>query len=854
MSKFKRFVSSVATTAILVSGISTASFAALPGDVLGTDFEEAAKVLGAFDIMVGDAGTGLFRPEDPIKRSEVTKVAVALKGLTNAANSSTATKFPDVAQGHWATGYINVGTSEGLIIGDDLGNFRPDDNITYAEAVTILVRALGYEPQAQSKGGFPTGYLVTGNSTGLTNGVAVAAMARNSKPVTRGDIAQLAYNSININLMEQTGFGENAKYEITDETLLTSKLNAKLVQGRVTAVGSAALEGAGLEKGKIQIDDKVYNVGNADVRNVLGLQVDAYIIDKTSSKEHDTVKAIVPTAGKNSITTIAADDIESITSGSSSKVINYLKGNKKSKITVSDDSIVVYNGKSASFDAIKEIEAGSIMVHDYSKNKKIVFINETQNYVVDEVALASDRVIDKYGKAPLTLDPEDESVTFTIDKDNKQIGVADLKEWDVITLTMSEDKSLIYGSVIQNAVEGKITEKDDKGVYIDGEKYEVAANYPNEFALSDEGVFYLDQEGKIAAFDEQGKIERNYAYLSNIGVKSGLNQSLEIELFTFEGKVETLKAASKIKVDGKTYSTASAALDAIGGKGQLITFELNANGEISEIDKSFSSEEIDEDEFVLNFSEEDVEYSAKTSKLLADTMNIRVGADTLVFDIPVDAKDAEDYSIADKSFFSDGGKYDITVYDVSEDLTAGVIVVTSSENKASEESSAVVVEKITKSKNEDGESVEKLYGYQNGERVTFTSDNAIFRKGSLNLEKCDIIQVKADAKGNAKAISVLFDIDKAESEFSKEISEDLTVEYGKVSKKFTDSFNLQVNDSAAKNYSVGDAKVYTIDTEKTSNAISVGDASDIQKYDSASPERVFVRIYKGEVMDIVIIK
>lgn len=853
MSNFKRFVSTMATTAILATAITVPSFAAVPNDVIGTEYEEAAKVLGAFDIMVGDAGTGLFRPGDPIKRSEVTKVAVALKGLTNAANASGTTKFPDVESGHWATGFINVGTSEGLIIGDDKGNFRPDDNITYAEAVTILVRALGYEPQAQSKGGFPTGYLVTGNSTGLTSGINVAS-ARSSQTVTRGDIAQLAYNSMNINLMEQTGFGSNEKYEITDETLLTSKLNAKLIQGRVTAVGNAALDGSGVDRGEIEIGGKVYKTGSADVRNVLGLQVDAYVVDNSSSKDNNTLKAVVPTAGKNNITTIKADDVDSISDSGSNKVISYHNGNKKSKITIADNSIVVYNGKAGSFDDIKEIESGTIMIHDYSKNEKIVFINETQNYVVDEVTTASNRVIDKYSKPALTLDPDDESVTYVIEKDNKEIEVSDLKEWDVITLTQSKDKTLIYGSVINNTVEGKVTEKNDENIYINDKEYEVASNYPYDLSVNDEGVFFLDAEGKVAAFDEKDLVERDYAYLADIGIKTGLNSILEVEIFTMDGEVKQLIAASKIKVNGKTYSSVSSALDAIGSKGQLITFELNSKGEISRIEKSVSSEDIDEDEFILNFSENEVEFNSKTSKLMADAMNVRVNENTVVFDIPSDAKDSQDYSIGDKSFFSDGSKYDIIVYDVTEDLTAGVVVVTSSENKASEESSAIIVEKLTKSKDENGDTIEKLYGYQNGERVTFTSDDGIFRKGSLNLEKGDIIQIKADAKGNAKAVSLLFDMDKNTNEFSKEISDDLTVEYGKVTKKFTNSFNLSVNDSAAKNYSIGDAKVYVVDTEKTSGSVSVGDSSDIQKYDSAKEERVFVRVYKGEVKDIVIIK
>ncbi len=854
MSKFKRFVSSVATTALLLSSAaSLTSFAALSNDVVGSEYEEAAKVLGAFNIMVGDAGTGLFRPNDPIKRSEVTKVAVALKGLTHAANASTSSRFPDVSKDHWAAGFINVGSSEGLIIGDDLGNFRPDDHITYAEATTILVRALGYEPQAQAKGGFPTGYLLTGNSTGLTSGVTVAAM-RSSKEMTRGAVALMAYNSLNINLMEQTGFGDNAKYEIVDDTLLTGNLDAKLISGRVTAVGTSALKGLGVERGKIEIDGKTYDIAAADVRNVLGMYVDAYIVDKSSSRDHNSVKAVVASPGRNDITTILADDINSITDGSSSKVITYYKNGKKVKVTIPNDSLVVYNGKSASFDELKKIDSGSVMILDISKSEKVVFVNETQNYVVDEISSKSNKVIDKYGKSPLTLDPEDESVTYVIEKDNKSIEAKDLKEWDVITLTMSADKSIIYGVVIESKVEGIVSEKNSDGVTIGDKTYKIAKNYPDEISLGDEGVFYLDQEGKIAAFQEKDATEKDYAYITNIGVTTGFNSKLEIEMLTLDGETKKYDAASKIKVNGKTYSEPSKALDAIGGKGQLVTAEINADGEVSKIEKSISSEEIDEDRFVLNFSEDDVEFTSKTSKLLAKKMNIRVGANTIVFDIPASAKDSSEYSVADKSFFADGEKYNISVYDVTDELTAGVIIVTNSENKASEESAAVVVEKITKSKDESGDTIEKLYGYSNGERVSFTSDKDIFRKGSLNLEKGDIIQVKADAKGNAKAIRVLFDIDKTDKEFTNEISKDLSTHYGRVTKKFANSFNLQINDSANVNHEIGNAKVYVVDTEKNSNSITVGDASDIQKYDDSKPERVFVRVYKGEVMDIAVIR
>ena len=847
MSKFKRIVSSVATAAILVSGIGINSYAALSSDVIGTDYEEAATVLSAFDVMVGDGGSGLFRPNDPITRSEVTKIAVALKGLNSAASAATQTKFPDVRENHWAKGYINVGTSEKLVVGDDLGNFRPDDLITYAEAVAILVRATGYEPQAQAKGGYPTGYLVAGNSTGLTSGVNVAS-ARSRSTITRGEVAKLAYNSLNINLMEQTGFGNNEKYEITDETLLTAKHDAKLITGKVTAVGSSALEGSGVDKNEIKIDDKIYNIGNADVRNVLGINVDAYI--STASRTKNDVIAIVPGENKNAITTIKADDLE----GVSENLITYVKGNKKLKMQIPTGSYVVYNGMAADESALKMIDSGYITVVENDKNKKIVFVNETQNYVVDEVISTSGKIIDKYGKAPLTLDEDNEDITFTIEKDSQVIKPSELKEWDVITVTVSKDKSLVYGTVTNSTVEGVVEEKTSETVTIAGKEYKTSKSYPNEIKLKDEGVFYLDNEGKIAAFKEADTASRDYAYLTNTGTTSGLNSVLKIEVLDNNGKLLSLNVASRVKIDGKTYSTVTSAKEAIGKAGQLITFKTNSKNEITEIKKSVKSDDIDENKFTLNFSENGVKYSSKNSKLLANAMKVTVDSNTVVFDIPSSSSDSEDYSVTDKSFFADGDSYDIIVYDVSEDLVAGAVVVTSSENKASEESNIVVVDRISSTKDEDGNTVDKLYGFHNGEKVSFVSESGIFKKENAKLESGDIIQIKADGKGNAKAITLLFDSDKGENEFSTRLSENLTIEYGKVTKRFSSSFNLKVNDGPENNYSYQDANVYVVDNSRNSGKIAVGDASDIQKYDESNPERVFVRIYKDEVMDIVIVK
>lgn len=851
MSKMsKKVVSVLASAAISVSAISGTVFASVSTDVIGTKYEESAKVLGALDIMVGDAGTGLFRPDDIIKRSEVTKVAVALKGLSDtAASSSYATKYPDVVSDHWANGYINVGTNQGMIIGDDLGNFRPDDRITYAEAVTMIVRALGYEPQALSKGGFPTGYVSTGTSIGLTKGVTSSVNGY----ISRGDVAELAYNSLTIKMMEQVNYG-NDKYEVVDKTLLSDCLDTKLVKGQVTAVGDATIDGKSAGKGMITIDGENYKCADADVRSVLGFNVEAYVYNGSNSRKNSLLVA-VPTASANKTLTIAADDIDSVT-GSSSKVISYTnQSNKTSKETIPADATVIYNGKLSDMNDVKQIDSGSVILLDSDKSGKynIVFVNETVNYVVDEIASASHRIIDKYNQGSLTIDPDDDDITYVIDKDNKSVEADELEEWDVITTTVSRDGSLIYGYVTRNAVEGKISSTNKDGVTINGKRYKIASNYTDSLKNNDAGTFYLDAEGKIAAYDNNKSSGRNYAYLADMAEKGGLSDTVRLKMFTSEGKTVTLETANKIKVNDVSGLSSTAAMKAIGDKGQLVSYELDSNGAVYTVN-TFANGEIDEDKYVHNLNEKNVEYKSASSKLVASDVNVGVSADTVIFEIPDGSTKSDDWSVRSKSFFVDGGKYDISVFDMKENLNAGVIIVTSSDSKAGEDTSAAVVDSVSKTTNSDGEDAEILTAFVDGKEVNITSTKTgVFAKGGKALETGDIVQVKTNSAGLAESVTVLFDTDN-KTEQRVDHSANLTTVYGTVAKKFSNSFNLQVNGGSASNYTIGDAPIYVVEKSRNSSIVKTGSAKDIQKYDSSKPEKVFVRVYKDTVKEIVIFR
>lgn len=853
MRKFKKLISSMLASVMAISMFTSSVYAYIAQDVKNTEFKTQATVLGALGIMVGDADTGTFRPNDSIKRSEATKIGVALMGLSDVANvPGQVTKYPDIAKDYWANGFINTATNHGLVIGDTSGNFRPEDQIKYNEVVTILVRALGYESQAIAKGGYPTGYVAVASSIGLTKGVASAA----DSLISRGNVAIMAYNALTINLMEQTGFGTNIKFEITNKTLLADKLNTSIVSGKVNAVGSSVLDsGNALSNNGIRIDDKNYTTEKTDIRTILGFNVDAYLNNKTKK-----IIAVIPAEGKNSVLNIDCENIASIENTMSSKSISYWKNSDKDlktlKANIENSAYVVYNGKKADFSKFAIINSGYISLLDSDSNGKydIVFINETINYVVDEVYASSQKITDKYLQPTLTLDFKDTSKTVILEKANEYIGIDDLKEWDVVTFTISEDGSIIFGNVSRDKVEGKITEINGSKLHIADRQLSVAANYANSFSVGDEGIFYIDYEGKIAGFDGTKAKSNNYAYLENIALTNGISKTLKLELFTAEGKFEIVEAASKMTVNSSKNLSPDAAYSAIGAKGKLVTFEKNADGKLIKITTATESSDINEDVFTLNINEDNVVYRASSSKLTASDMSVSVGADTLIFDIPNGAS-KDEYAVRSKAVLVDGGLYDVMIFDVNESRKAGVIIITSTTANADEESDIALVEKVSLAKNNNGDTIHKLYALSGGKAITLNSknDTVFIKSGSTLIKEGDIIQFRTNAQGDIDAIRVLFDSDASNGESKTHISDKLTTVYGRVTKKFSDSINVQVGSSATENYEIYDAIVYVYDSSLPKTKVKLGTLADVESYNNDGG-RVFMRIYNDIVKEIVVIK
>ncbi|MBP7332332.1 MAG: S-layer homology domain-containing protein, partial [Firmicutes bacterium] len=84
---------------------------------------------------------GTFRPADSLTRAQAAGMVVLAKGLQPIAGGQPS--FSDVSPGHWAYGTVEAAVGDGLLQGYPDGSFGPENTITRAEAVTLLLNLSG---------------------------------------------------------------------------------------------------------------------------------------------------------------------------------------------------------------------------------------------------------------------------------------------------------------------------------------------------------------------------------------------------------------------------------------------------------------------------------------------------------------------------------------------------------------------------------------------------------------------------------------------------------------------------------------------------------------------------------------
>lgn len=284
---------------VLVLGLATGALAAPPAE------SEAAQALAALDIMVGDEN-GNLALDRTITRAEFTKMTVAASTSRDTVGDTVAVKpYPDVPQTHWAAPYIKAAVDLNLVQGDLYGNFNPDQKITLAEGVTILLRLLGYS-DSDFTGIWPAGQMAQCRALNLDEGVNCGQ----NENMTRRDALYLFYNLLitknksgayYLNTLEPTLNLVNAAGELDRVALINSAMEGPVV-------ASASWQNQlpfSTATAKVYRNGSASNLGSIQVQDVLYWSESMRTIWAYSDKVTGTLEAIAPSASAPTSVTVA---------------------------------------------------------------------------------------------------------------------------------------------------------------------------------------------------------------------------------------------------------------------------------------------------------------------------------------------------------------------------------------------------------------------------------------------------------------------------------------------------------------------------------------------------------------------
>ena len=160
---------------------------------------ESAEDLTKLGILSGYED-GTLRPNNNISRAEFAEIAAKVlppiimadigSGWTVTADGN----FVDLDNAYWASHSILRMSALRYINGYEDNTFRAENNITYNEAIKIIVEMLNYGEYARNKGGYPHGYIMQAMTLGITEGLSFDG----NSPATRGDVILMIENMLDV--------------------------------------------------------------------------------------------------------------------------------------------------------------------------------------------------------------------------------------------------------------------------------------------------------------------------------------------------------------------------------------------------------------------------------------------------------------------------------------------------------------------------------------------------------------------------------------------------------------------------------------------------------------------------------
>lgn len=436
---------------------------------------ESLRLMGVLD----GYSDNTFRPNAALNRAQFCKMAVyAMHGQEELGLYSTVTIFPDAKPAHWASAYINMASRKGVIAGYPDGRFHPERSVTVGQAVTILLRMLGYEDK-DIGGVWPDSYMAVGATAGLTDGVGTNGNAT----LTRGQAAQLFLNLLRSDMKKGGSY--------------LSSLGGTVLANQVLVTSSAAGPD-GLETAmRLASGDNVYQLASGKASNgaLNGLR-GSLVLDKSGK-----VLTFVPDAmGVQMTITVASAKAGQIVDTSGAVY------------TVTGTTQTYYNGEEQPWSKVFSwVSAGSTVTLYLNASGGADYI-----FVGGGSTASSAVVVYDNGSTAGFADLANGATGYRIYKNGAEVLAKDIQKYDVATYSPTTNSIRVCDTRISGFYESSSPGPDDpETITVLGHPFPVlttARESVSRFKPGDQLTLLLTEDNQVAgAVEAQGNVASSNA-------------------------------------------------------------------------------------------------------------------------------------------------------------------------------------------------------------------------------------------------------------------------------------------------------------------------------------------------------
>jgi len=711
------------------------------------DYEDAINALVALGVVRGYED-GTFRPENILTRAELAVLLVEALGYGGLVAGSKS-NFSDT-QNHWSNGYVGIAAGTGLVLGYPDGTFKPDQPLTYDEAITMILRAIGYVDSAL-KGNWPTNFKVKAIDLDLLDDVNMATAAAD-----RGGVAQILFNALELDMME---LGEE---------------NVLVKAGRLFIDNIATPGIIEVDENVIDPDHDDYAGDVVDLEPYMFEELDVYfndddevvyIKDSNSTVYEGVVDDVLVRKGIVNVDVEEADEsIEKV------KFVGYDDIDETIDVPIYEN-FVMRTDEYKQFIDLEDAETIKIVFNEDEDGDDvltgIVVTQQTDAAQIENEYKEGRTKIDVFR---LPVDDDDDVNLEKVVVKGAVESLEDIEEDDVVVeyAGYNDEEELVKTTLVvsRDTVEGKVTKVSGSKFYIGGVAYEENAFTTGILALGNKGTFFLDHNGDVVAFDGDENEPTDYAIV--VGVSDGsvkvdrygneaIDEYPQLKLVTQEGEeayydiyvdIEFDDADDDVEKDVIEKGSKYVELKKVG-EDYVIEIKDAYDNVDTLIKYSMKDDMIEEIEVVRDLNEadtyDDVDLDKSSNKLASDVVIFEV-------DKQNDLPKADKYVVIDE----DDLTTEFSAYhDRNSSGEITVLVVAYGELAPSKDTFAFIYG-VSEALNDDDDEIAFLEVYYAGEDTEFytTDDFGVddFEEGTVIIVDLDGDLIDGDDEGTASAV------------------------------------------------------------------------------------------------------